>query len=214
MENESNDVSRKNAIKSFLSNTFLFFFVSFVGVASDLGTKEWAFSSLGMPREYRWKENPELYGIYWVWEDIFGFQTSLNEGALFGMGQGKVFWLSILSGIALLAILGWFFHSARKSVFLSVTLGMIVAGIMGNLYDRLGLHALQWNYADEYHAFGEPVFAVRDWILVMIGSYHWPNFNIADSLLVCGTILLVLHSFLVQEPEIEPVVDSKKADKA
>jgi signal peptidase II len=42
---------------------------------------------------------------------------------------------------------------------------------------------------------GDPVHAVRDWILVMIGSFHWPNFNLADSMLVCGAILLVWHAF-------------------
>jgi len=39
------------------------------------------------------------------------------------------------------------------------------------------------------------VHAVRDWILVMIGNWPWPNFNIADSLLVCGAGLLLWHAF-------------------
>ena len=45
------------------------------------------------------------------------------------------------------------------------------------------------------HTPGDPVYAVRDWIHVMIGTWPWPTFNIADSLLVCGAILLVWHAF-------------------
>ena len=50
-------------------------------------------------------------------------------------------------------------------------------------------------FAVHGHALGDPVFAVRDWILVMLGSYPWPTFNIADSMLVCGAILMVWQAF-------------------
>ncbi len=181
------------------------------GVALDLGTKHWAFASLGMPGEFRWQTEPELHGIHWLWNGVFGFQTSLNQGALFGMGAGTVRWLAVLSLIALIGILGWLAHSAWKSRVLTTTLGMISAGILGNLHDRLGLHGLHWNYADDFHRIGEPVYAVRDWILVMLGSYHWPNFNIADALLVCGTILLVLLTLFEKEP-VEKQSEPKQSE--
>ncbi len=177
----------------------VFLGIALLGTALDLGTKQLAFDNLGMPGEYLYRENPDLFAKYWVWEDVFGFQTSLNQGALFGMGAGTVVWLSLLACVALLGIVGWMLHSAWKSPLMSVVLGMISAGILGNLYDRLGLHGLHWNYADPLHQVGEPVYAVRDWILVMIGSYHWPNFNIADAMLVCGTITLVLHAFFEKD---------------
>jgi signal peptidase II len=173
-------------------NIILFVLIAVSGVAADLVTKEIVFRKLGMPGEYRLEEEPELFNVYWISPNILGFQTSLNQGALFGMGQGQVLALSILSGVFLLGIFGWLLHSARKNRLLTVTLGLIVAGILGNLYDRLGLHRLQWNN-------GEPVYAVRDWILVMLGSYPWPNFNIADSMLVCGAVLLVLHTFFTKD---------------
>lgn len=182
-------------------NLLLFFAIAGFGLFADLATKEWAFSALGMPGEYRWQEEPELHGVYWVWENVIGFQTSLNEGALFGMGQGRSDLFAFLSIIALIGIIGWILHSAWKSRFLVIIFGLIVAGILGNLYDRLGRHGLQWNYETDLHRIGEPVCAVRDWILVMIGSWPWPNFNLADSMLVCGACLLVLHSFLVSDEE-------------
>lgn len=201
-------VEKKSILHSsfFIFNLFLFLLIVALGVAADLGTKSWAFASLGMPREYRFHEEPELEGAYWIWEDVFGFQTSLNEGALFGMGQGQSRLFAVLSFVALAGILAWLFHSARKSRYLVITLGLIVGGVLGNLYDRLGLFGQVWpNY---YPKAGEPIYAVRDWILVMIGSYHWPNFNVADSLLVCGAGLLLFH--LVFFDNATPVDNSVK----
>ena len=76
-----------------------------------------------------------------------------------------------------------------------------MAGILGNLYDRVGLPGLKWNVANDLHKIGDPVFAVRDWILVKFGNWPWPNFNIADSLLVCGALLLAWHAFFQKELE-------------
>ncbi|MDR1141826.1 MAG: signal peptidase II [Planctomycetaceae bacterium] len=203
--------------------SFCFFFrilfflaITGIGVVADLETKNRVFQEIGMPGMYRFIEEPELSGVYWLWEGVLGFQTSLNQGALFGMGQGQVFWLTLFSFIFLIGILVWMIHSAWKSWFLVVTLGLIVAGIIGNLYDRLGLHGLRWDGVN-----GEPVYAVRDWILVMLGSYPWPNFNIADSMLVCGAFLLAFHSFFVMDmkdtvakntdsPSCEQVIEKTK----
>jgi signal peptidase II len=174
----------------FIVRILFFVVIAGIGIVADLGSKDMVFRKIGMPGTYRLVEEPELAGIYWILGDVLGFQTSLNQGALFGMGQGQIFWLTLLSFVFLIGILIWVIHSAWKSRFLIIVLGLIVAGIIGNLYDRLGLHGLHWGN-------GEPVYAVRDWILVMLGSYPWPNFNIADSMLVCGAILLAFYSFLM-----------------
>ena len=215
MDNERIDgmtEKKPDVTKLSILNIVLFFIVAGIGLFSDLATKHRAFESLGMPGEYRRFEEPELHAVCWIWEGVFGIQTSLNEGALFGMGQGRS---NVFAGLSLLALTGivvWVFHSARKSRFLVITLGLITAGILGNLYDRLGWHNLLWNYTNDLHVAGEPVYAVRDWILVMIGSWPWPNFNIADSMLVCGAAMLVLHSFLMSE-ETEPAPESSERKK-
>lgn len=165
--------------------------LAIVGCLADLATKSWIFRQLGMPGGRTW----------WIWEGVFGFQTSLNEGALFGLGQGMVPVFAALSIAAALAIVGWLFVAgAARDLWLTVALGLITAGIFGNLYDRLGLPGLRWNFANALHNPGDPVYAVRDWILVMIGDWPWPNFNIADSLLVCGAALLVIHAFRAEQP--------------
>ena len=147
--------------------------------------------------------------VWWMWKDIFGFQTSLNEGALFGMGQGMVVLFSALSLAAALAIFCWLFLAgAARNALLTAALGCVTAGIFGNLYDRLGLPGLRWNWTNQIHHAGQPVHAVRDWILVMIGKWPWPTFNLADSLLVCGAALLVWQAYM-GKPQAEEVQAAK-----
>ncbi|NLX97751.1 MAG: signal peptidase II [Rhodopirellula sp.] len=159
-------------------------------------TKHLVFRQLGMPPAPTW----------WLWNGVAGIQTSLNEGALFGFGEGMVPVFATLSVVAALAIVWWLFVAgAARDLILCIALGLITAGIFGNLYDRLGLPGLRWNLAHGQHRLGEPVYAVRDWILVMIGDWPWPNFNIADSMLLCGAALLLWHAFHVEEEQTAKV---------
>jgi signal peptidase II len=82
---------------------------------------------------------------------------------------------------------------ARSSGWLVIALALVAGGIIGNLYDRLGLPGLRWHAPAE--RLGEPVLAVRDWIHVMVpGVIDWPIFNLADSWLVIGAAMLLLSS--------------------
>jgi signal peptidase II len=151
------------------------------GVAADLATKQWIFAWLGDP----WQRNQP----WWLVQDVFGFQTSLNQGALFGLGQGRSGLFAGLSLVASGAILYWVFSGrAVRSLLLTVALALITAGIFGNLYDRLGLHGI-------CSPWGVSIHAVRDWILVRIYHWNWPNFNIADSLLDIGAGLLIWQAY-------------------
>ena len=181
----------------------LFTAIAVAGLAADLVTKYQAFQTLGMPGEYKKLTEPELNATHWVWQDIFGFQTTLNPGALFGIAAGQTTVLVVFSLFFLTGIIVYVSLWAWQSLFQSAIFGMITAGICGNLYDRLGWHGLL--YPPGYPAAGEPIYAVRDWILCMIGTFHWPNFNIADMLLVCSVILLLIHSSMdVRTKEPEP----------
>jgi signal peptidase II len=172
-----------------LNRWIVFFLIAAFGCAIDLATKSWMFHWLGMPGQ-----KPS----FWLVEEIFGFTISLNEGALFGMGQGRVNLFAVLSVIAAVGIVYWLFWTgAANDWILTIALGSVTAGILGNLYDRLGMPGLKWSLPDlRGHQVGDPVFAVRDWIHFKIDAigFDWPIFNIADSLLVCGASLLVWHS--------------------
>ncbi|MCC7086732.1 MAG: signal peptidase II [Pirellulales bacterium] len=164
----------------------LFFGLAFGGCAVDLASKHWIFAKLGMPSGNR---------IVIVPPDIFCLETSLNEGALFGIGQGMAFVFAGLAVVAAIAITCWILiGSAGKDTWLTFALGCIVAGILGNLYDRLGLHGLIWPPSDQRA--GQSAYAVRDWLHFQLRSinFDWAVFNIADSLLVVGAIMLFWHT--------------------
>ncbi len=177
-----------------LNRYLIFFSIATVGCALDLATKSYVFSWLGT-----------LSGrVWWVIPDVFGFQTSLNEGALFGMGQGMVPLFAAASILAAVGISVWLFvFRAAHDCLLTIALGCVMAGVFGNLYDRLGLPGLTWPEGFPPHAPGDAVFAVRDFILVMIGDWPWPTFNIADSLLVSGAILLAWHAIRSETGPVE-----------
>ncbi len=152
-----------------------------LGTAVDLFTKQWAFSWRGLPGQ-----SPP----WWLIEPYVGIETAVNPGALFGLGAGWGKLFATLSIAAAVAIVVWLHrYRAIESWWLVVALGAVSGGIFGNLYDRLGL----WNPPPEVPLWSS---GVRDWILFQYNAnYVWPNFNIADSLLVCGAIMLAVHSF-------------------
>jgi signal peptidase II len=111
-----------------------------------------------------------------------------------------VLWFVLLSVLAVVGILYWlFFLGEARALWLTIALGGITAGIFGNLYDRVGMHGLVWPGTIGAHQRGTPIYAVRDWILLQWDNQlRWPNFNIADSLLVVGAILLLLHAYFLK----------------
>ena len=174
-----------------VSRYVLFFCIAAVGLAADLVTKHLAFKHYFDPTQIG--QQPR----WWI-DGIFGLQTATNPGALFGMGSGFSWLFAILSVVAVSLILGWlFFFKGAFDRWLNFTLALITGGILGNLYDRVGLGALP-SYPQEIHT------NVRDWILFRIQGVPffdpWPNFNLADCWLVCGAALLFFHAlFLAPE---------------
>ncbi len=89
-----------------LNRYLVFLLIAGGGVAADLASKRFMFEWLGMPG---------LRQTFWICGNIFGFQTSLNEGALFGMGQGMVLLFSALSIAAAVAIAWYLFRGRRRA---------------------------------------------------------------------------------------------------
>jgi signal peptidase II len=161
------------------SRYVVFATVAVSGCVLDLLTKQLVFSWRGLPRP-----NNE----WWIWEPYIGIETAINTGALFGFGSGWGRMFAVLSIVAAIAIPIWLFcFRAAHSGWLNFALSCIMGGILGNLYDRLGLWIepgmpAEWNSG------------VRDWILLRFRGYTWPNFNVADSLLVCGAAMLFIQA--------------------
>ncbi len=176
------------------SRPFVFFMIAALGLAADLTSKSWIFNRLGMPGG----------DVLWFWEPYVGLQTSLNAGALFGMGQGKVWIFATASCIALLGITYWLFIlGAARDWLLNFSLAVVMGGVLGNLYDRLGLWTVPGAPQLRLHA-------VRDWILFQCPPWVWPNFNIADSLLVSGGAMLVWHALTHTSPIKQPAPEPSR----
>ncbi len=168
----------------------VFFTLAALGFAVDFWTKHTVF---------RWRGLPRHDNIWWLIQGRFGIETSVNPGALFGMGAGWWPLFATLSVFAIVGIFVWLFMlRAAVDRWITVALGFVSGGILGNLYDRLGL----W---DTNGLPPELKHGVRDWILfvwpeIKLRIFNpWPNFNIADSLLVTGAIMLVVHAIVWRE---------------
>ncbi len=95
------------------------------GLVLDLWSKYWAFHSL--------RQGTTVVIV----PNVFEFQTMLNPGALFGIGRYQTPLFLVASGIALVLVAWMFLQSPRRQWFLHVALGAIIAGALGNMYDRV-----------------------------------------------------------------------------
>lgn len=102
-----------------------FLIMAVSGLSLDLWSKEWAFHTLRQGT--RWEIVPH----------VFEFQTMLNPGALFGIGRGQTEVFLVASVLALLLV-GWMFsQTTPRNRLLQIALGGILAGALGNMYDRM-----------------------------------------------------------------------------
>ena len=109
-------------------------------------------------------------------KNIFDFQYVENRGAAFGILAGKKYILIILTAIIVLGMIYYLVKYKPESKLLKVSLALIISGALGNIYDRIS-----YNY-------------VVDFIYIHYKDiFTWPNFNIADMLVVAGTILMSLY---------------------
>lgn len=163
----------------------LFLFLAIAGLIWDLWSKWAVFNELGSTgQRHIWK------GSFAGLTVQFDLATTFNRGALWGIGQNQTWIFATLSVLAITVILYFLWtRQAIASWWLTVTTGLLLAGTLGNLYDRLGLH----HWKDD----NGPVYAVRDFLDFIFneGAFHWATFNFADVYLVTGAIMLVLHSF-------------------
>ncbi len=105
-----------------------------------------------------------------------------NNGVAFGMfadaGRDGSPWLLSIFGLVALGLIGvLFLRTPDKDRGLLAALAMVMGGAIGNLLDRISSGA------------------VTDFIAVYIGSYRWPDFNVADSAISVGLVFILLDSF-------------------
>jgi signal peptidase II len=120
---------------------------------------------------------------------VFWISHVLNTGAAFSLfgdtaSPERVRWLLVgFSVIAAIIIVIVLLRIGRRITGTTLGLALILGGAIGNAWDRFRTGA------------------VIDFLEVHIVHYHWPDFNLADSCIVTGGILLVLHSLIAAREE-------------
>jgi signal peptidase II len=148
----------------------------------DIATKEWIRANLPPGGSF-----PEIWRLSIV--------NVENTGSAFGMFTNQAFLLSIVA-IAGLVVVLLFFRYLKDLGFLGgLALSLIFAGALGNLIDRL--------------RFGH----VTDFIYVRLwGNVFWPAFNVADSAITVGAIMLAIVALASLGKKHEPKPGTAKKD--
>lgn len=148
-----------------------------LGLAADLASKEWAFAAL-IDRPHR----PVI-----LISDLLDLELRTNPGIVFGLDMPRLL-VTAATLLAMCTVLLIFASSPAKRWGLHLGLGMVLAGSLGNAYDR-AFSFVRFPGEAEAHV-GE----VRDFIHLHLGKLlDWPVFNIADALLVVGVGLIMLY---------------------
>lgn len=152
----------------------LFLLVLSGGVAADLWTKHLAFDAV-----------PER-STHVVLEGLFEIEPTRNPGAMWSVFQDvpPSMWILIRGTIALGLLVYYLRNRRRMRLWVHLAFAAVLAGALGNLHDN---------------AFAQQGM-VRDFIVMWIGTYKWPTYNIADSLICVGAFLLLIYFLRLEEP--------------
>lgn len=119
-----------------------------------------------------------------------------NRGAAFGLfaespSEWKIAVLVLFSLVALVVVSALLWRNSHAMTTTGVGLALILGGALGNLWDRL-LSGQVVDFLDFY-----------------VGNYHWPAFNLADSAIVAGALLLVSEILFSKSPSEQKVVSNR-----
>jgi signal peptidase II len=174
---------------------YFYWVLAFVVLVADQVTKAWATARL------------KPVGLIEVLPDYFRFNYALNRGVAFSLFADLEFNIKwVLAAISLLAAAMVVHYLARTPATMSRrcwSLSLLLAGILGNLVDRIRL--------------GEVVDFIE---LHWREQFTWPTFNIADSAICLGAVLLALellreeHVTQLAPPPVSPAPDEGAASSA
>jgi signal peptidase II len=112
-----------------------------------------------------------------VVDDLIRVVNSHNSGALFGLFKDSALLFGLVS-LGVVALIVWYHGSSGRNTLLSIALGLLLGGALGNMLDRLRL-----GY-------------VVDFVDIGIGDLRWYTFNVSDAAISCAIVLLLLSAVL------------------
>jgi signal peptidase II len=110
-------------------------------------------------------------------DDLIRVVNSHNSGALFGLFKDSAVLFGLVS-LGVVALIAWYHGSSGRNTLLSIALGLLLGGALGNMLDRLRL-----GY-------------VVDFVDIGIGDVRWYTFNVSDAAISCAIVLLLLSAVL------------------
>jgi signal peptidase II len=143
----------------------IFFGLAVVVVVADQITKTWLVSFLAPG------QRTEVIGSY------VRLVHSQNTGALFGLFRDQAVLFGLVS-IGVVGVIIWFHGNAGRNTLLSIALGLLLGGALGNMADRF-----HYGY-------------VVDFVDLGMGDLRWYTFNVADAAISCALVLLLLTAAL------------------
>jgi signal peptidase II len=138
--------------------------------------------------KYLVAQNIALYDSISIIPGFFRLTHVQNRGAAFGIfdespSEWKVWMLIVFSLAALIIVTVLLWKNSFALTATGVALSLVLGGAAGNLWDRL------------------VAGHVTDFLLFYIGQHIWPAFNVADSAIVCGALLLVAEILFTKNAE-------------
>jgi signal peptidase II len=139
--------------------------LALVVLVADQLTKAWLVSFLAPG------QRTEVVGSY------VRLVHSQNTGALFGLFRDQAILFAFVS-VGVVGMIIWFHGNAGRNTLLSIALGLLLGGALGNMADRF-----RYGY-------------VVDFVDLGIGNLRWYTFNVADAAISCAILLLLLSAVL------------------
>ena len=121
-----------------------------------------------------------------VIENFFYITSHRNSGAAWGILQGQMLFFYIVTVVVVIGIIYYMQKFAKNDTLLAIGLSFVIGGAIGNFIDRL-FHQEVVDFADFY-----------------IFNYNFPIFNVADSALTIGVIIVIIAT----------IMDERKKGKA
>lgn len=123
-------------------------------------------------------KNMELYESITLIENFLYFTSFRNKGAAWGILQDQMIFFYIITIIVIVGIIYYLHKYVKDNLFQGIAIAFVLGGAIGNFIDRLVRKE------------------VVDFIDVMIFNYDYPIFNVADSFLVIGVILIFIATIM------------------
>lgn len=147
---------------------WIWFVLSGLVILGDQASKQWVVNHL---------EPYQAWNIYSGLNITLAFNPGVAFSVLSQGGMWGRYFFSALALVMSLVLTIWLMRLPGKAWLQSTAISLILGGALGNVYDRIVL--------------GQ----VTDFIDVYYKNHHWPIFNVADSAICIGAVLLIIDCF-------------------